>query len=536
MTLLLPLLLACGALLACGDRNPGEELVGIQAVMAGEAVEAGETGCPDWYYDADADGYGDPDLRVRRCDEPVGYSSTSDDCDDISPLAFPGATEVCGNGLDEDCDGADLPCELPASGLLRDFATRVATITPDDEARQPLAMGDVNGDGQADLVLGRPDLDSNSGRARILWGPLEAEREDWDAEVAFLDVGGDGDSLGAAVLAGFDADGDGVDDLVLGAPQRLLGDRGAAILLPGPLSDTTWAEDGLTFHTSSGAEGLGATLAGGLDLTGDAVPDLVLGSCCDGASPGWVLPGPVTSSDLASTAFKITPAGGARQSFDAMAVGDATGDGIAELAVGESTPDSGPQEGRAWLIEGPIDGALDLFDAQTRFFSTSSQDSFASTLLLADLDDDGLDDLVVGAPLREEAGVPLGMVFVLLAPASRGAIADTLATTTLVGTAAEPYIGFSVQALQLDGAGPPELLVGAPVMDGFAGGVLVFADTRAGGTVTVADRRWAATAANGLVGWWMSAGADLDGDGAPDAVVAGLDDSGSGEAWILQGL
>lgn len=524
MLLLLPLLLACG------DRTQGEELVSLVA------RPAGATGCPDLYYDADGDGYGDVDLVVRTCDEPAGYSPYGTDCDDISPLAFPGATEVCGNGQDEDCDGQDLACDLPASGELSTFGTRVGSTTSDDDPTHPVALADVDGDGQADILLGRPDIVKDGGRVRVLLGPLEAERDDWDLELGFFDAAPYA-GLGSSLVGGFDMDGDGLDDLAIGAPGLTFSDIGTVYLLPGPIGPSTTPDiDGRPFYTSLGYAGFGTSLVGGGDITGDGVADLVVGACCDGSSPSWVMPGPITYSSVAANGHAITPNGSLRQSFVAMVMGDATGDGIADLAVGESPPDSGIEKGRAYLIEGPVTAAMDLTDAGTRLDSSESADGFGAAVLLADFDDDGLDDLVVGARQREVGGVIRGMVMVLSDPAGRGAVFDTTATTTLYGSSSDAYMGFSLAALQLDGVGAPELLAGAPGLNGLVGGTYAWLDVGAGGTRTSADRAWLGTSATGIVGYWMTAGADVDGDGALDAMVAGIDAGSGGDAWLIPGL
>ena len=62
--------------------------------------------------DNDGDGYGSPQ-SVALCvgDElPPGYTTDSSDCDDSNPYAHPGAMELCGNSVDEDCNGSDLAC------------------------------------------------------------------------------------------------------------------------------------------------------------------------------------------------------------------------------------------------------------------------------------------------------------------------------------------------------------------------------------------------------------------------------------------
>lgn len=59
-----------------------------------------------WYADTDGDGYGDPASGILGCTQPgPGYTTTSGDCDDSSSTTYPGAAEICDNGIDDDCDG-----------------------------------------------------------------------------------------------------------------------------------------------------------------------------------------------------------------------------------------------------------------------------------------------------------------------------------------------------------------------------------------------------------------------------------------------
>ncbi|MCB9795588.1 MAG: hypothetical protein H6741_23035 [Alphaproteobacteria bacterium] len=57
-----------------------------------------------WYADDDGDGYGDPASSQLACDAPAEHVDNADDCDDLEPLAWTGAAEVC-DEVDNDCDG-----------------------------------------------------------------------------------------------------------------------------------------------------------------------------------------------------------------------------------------------------------------------------------------------------------------------------------------------------------------------------------------------------------------------------------------------
>jgi len=58
-----------------------------------------------YYADVDGDGYGNPSATILGCNgAPNGYVAQSGDCNDTSATAYPGANEICGNGIDDDCD------------------------------------------------------------------------------------------------------------------------------------------------------------------------------------------------------------------------------------------------------------------------------------------------------------------------------------------------------------------------------------------------------------------------------------------------
>ena len=64
-------------------------------------------GALTWYRDADGDGFGDPSAPMTGCEPPSGYVADATDCDDSLNTRHPGANELVGDGIDQDCDGED---------------------------------------------------------------------------------------------------------------------------------------------------------------------------------------------------------------------------------------------------------------------------------------------------------------------------------------------------------------------------------------------------------------------------------------------
>ncbi|MCK6521992.1 hypothetical protein L6R49_11175, partial [Myxococcota bacterium] len=179
-----------------------------------DAVDA-----PDWYPDADADGFGAEGSAVRACEQPSGTTTVGGDCDDAADTVNPDADELCNDGLDNDCDGGFGACT-------QDLST--ADITQVGNGANSLAgssltdAGDLNGDGISELWVGAPRDDaagSDAGAAYLLMSPLTAGSFNLtDAEATL--VGEALDYGASAVASGVDLNGDGVNDTVVGAPRN----------------------------------------------------------------------------------------------------------------------------------------------------------------------------------------------------------------------------------------------------------------------------------------------------------------------------
>ncbi len=70
----------------------------------------------DFYEDKDNDGYGDPAVHTQAAGQPSGYVANAGDCDDTNPFIHPNMDEICGDGIDQDCSGADQLCAADNDG------------------------------------------------------------------------------------------------------------------------------------------------------------------------------------------------------------------------------------------------------------------------------------------------------------------------------------------------------------------------------------------------------------------------------------
>ncbi len=91
-----------------------------------------------FYRDSDGDGYGDPNSFLSACQRPAGFLSNALDCNDSNSAVRPGAPEICGDGIDQDCTGVDLPCASSPTPTATVTPTR--TVTP-TSSRTPSATG-----------------------------------------------------------------------------------------------------------------------------------------------------------------------------------------------------------------------------------------------------------------------------------------------------------------------------------------------------------------------------------------------------------
>ncbi|MCU0859669.1 MAG: Ig-like domain-containing protein [Thermoplasmata archaeon] len=318
--------------------------------------------------------------------------------------------------------------------------------------------GDLNSDGRGDLVIGAPFNDtaaSDAGTAYVFNGASIASIKDraWNAN---LRIGGStaGESFGFAVAAVGDLNSDGYDDIAVGAP--LSGAGRVAVYYGGSPMDATADK---SFSGATTGDRYGSSIAGGINVDGTVSPDLAVGAPMSSSAKGAVQ---VILNPAKSTPKYVTLAGSTiNGNFgNSLAMLDFDDDSYGDLAVGAP----GESAGKVYIYHGSsISGKFDN-TADKTFVGEMSNDRFGYSICAGDPRTDLMTDLVVGAPYNDDAYADAGKVYVFFGNSTADTDADEVATGLSIGA----QFGFSVasgehQVADFDGDAAADFIVGAPL-------------------------------------------------------------------------
>ena len=276
--------------------------------------------------------------------------------------------------------------------------------------------GDLNSDGFDDLLLGAWMADLN-GKAFVFYGPLAGELSVSDAGAAITGVITN-ELLGEAVGSA-DMNHDGVPDLLIGAPRPPLGDNdtGRTYVFFGPvLGNLLSSQANVILTGEEDNDEFGTAVAGAGDVNGDGWDDLVVGAhqlFRPGNGKAYIFHGPLPTGIIPASAANAVMLGeppivDEEDLFGEVvaSAGDTNGDGFDDVLIAATNNNvGGTRAGRAYLFLGPLSGIVPAGTAD-RIFTGGAQDLLGTALVsTGDLGGDGRDDFLIGGPGVFESGV-----------------------------------------------------------------------------------------------------------------------------------
>ncbi len=474
---------------------------------------------------------------------------------------------------------------------------RINGIAANDlSGRSVSSAGDVNGDGIDDLIIGATDADPNgsySGQSYVVFGSRSGFAPDFvpsalNGSNGFRINGiATSDFSGGSVSSAGDVNGDGIDDLIVGAADG--GSSGQSYVVFGSRSgfgsdlnlSTLNGSNGFRINGIAVGDNSGGSVSSAGDVNGDGIDDLIIGAI--GADPNgnnsgqsYVVFGSRSSfapdfnlSALnGSNGFRIN--GIAERDYSGRSVssaGDVNGDGIDDLIIGAIGADpNGDRSGASFVVFVSLRGfgsALNLstLNRSNRFLKhviAEREYSGVSVSSAGDVNGDGIDDLIIGASGADPNGDLSGQSYVAFGSRSGFGSALNLSTLNgnngfrLNGIAASDYSGGSVSSAgDVNGDGIDDLIIGAIRADpngSYSGQGYVVFGSRSG---FAPDFNLSALngsngfringiAADDFSGGSVSNAGDVNGDGIDDLIIGaiGADPNGSysGASYVVFGV
>ncbi|MBK7949267.1 MAG: FG-GAP repeat protein [Deltaproteobacteria bacterium] len=424
------------------------------------------------------------------------------------------------------------------------------------------SAGDVNGDGYGDVIVGAPAFDAgevDEGAAFLFLGPvtlglaLEPATPVLTAHARF-ESNQIFARMGESVASAGDYNGDGYGDVVVGAPFYDFGpgDEGYAFLYlgsPAGMGNGDPDSAAVRFESVQSLARMGSMVASAGDVNGDGYGDVIVGApfydsgeSDEGAAFVYHGGPPLSDRNPTSSNGRLeSDQVSARMGASVGSAGDVNGDGYGDVIVGAPRFDFGfTDEGAAFVFLGSPTGIGNQTSvtAHARFVgnrTSAALGSRASVASAGDVNADGFDDVIIGAPDYDGAASRTGAAF-LFEGSSTGLSngSPETAATRFESSHALDHLGASVASagdVNRDGYG--DVVVGAPSESAIngQGAIYVLLGSSEGipdGNAETTPRKYGLDVGGGSWGWSVASAGDVNGDGTGD-LIAGAPTFESGD-------